>query len=352
MLVNVFMYVPSILIRERFDGAVLALPLGVLIGTIFLFLFVFSINKFPKLGLPEIIEHTPKVFRNIFLFFFALIWFFAGSITLLAFNNVIIRFINPDITGFNMISAFLVLIIMLLSLLRSDKILYTLEIIFILNLPLILIIMLQAYTNNYLTIDSVLEVGTHLFEVPSLSAIAAASFVFSGYANLVIFNRVFKEKINWKLLWIIPIVGFINLITSVLIPIGFWGADGVGDLTYPWIATSDALRIEFGPIERLTTIFILLYVSVATISTVVHWHVALEILKSIFHVKKFKQKKKTIFTWVILVIFGVGVILLEMNIKENTIFRFGEAWLNIRLFSEAFLIILMVLLSRRKKNGT
>lgn len=349
MLINVFMFVPNILLRERFSGSIMAIPLGVLIGSVLLFVFIRSLNRFPRLGVPEILEATPRWFRYGFLAYFSVIFIMAGAIILLAFNNVIMRFINPHISGFNMISAFVVFLVIILLHLKSDKILYTLEIIIVLNIPLVLLVVFEAYTNNYLTINSVFEVGTHVFEYPSWSAISAATFIFSGYANMVVFNRVFKEKINLKHLWFVPIVGLVNLVTSVLIPIGFWGADGVGDLTFPWISTADALNIEYGPIERLITVFILLYISISLLSVTIHWHVALHIIRSILKIERFDRKRRFRIDFAIVGSMGVGVFILQDQLREKDIFKLGEMWLNIRFPSEVFLVILMYFLARRKR---
>jgi hypothetical protein len=350
MLINVFMFVPSILIRERFNGTVLAIPIGALIGTACLLIFSYSINQFPTLGLPEIFERTPKWFRFGFLSFFSFMWFSAGTIFLLAFNNVIIRMVNPDIQGIHMIFVFVLWLLLVLNFVKTERILFALEIIIILNIPFIALFVYESYTNEYLTLSSIFEVGTYVYETPSINTIAAASFVFSGYANLVIFNRVFREKIKIKRLWLIPFLGIFNIITSVFIPIGIWGADGIGDLTFPWVSTADTLRIEYGPIERLITLFILLYVGISLISVTIHWHVALEILKSLRITNSSNRKRKSIFNLIILGFFGLTVIVLEQFLKEGDIFILGEIWLNIRLPSEIFLVGIMFFLARRHKK--
>ncbi|QOR67201.1 GerAB/ArcD/ProY family transporter [Cytobacillus suaedae] len=347
MMVNVFLYVPNILLQERFEGAVMGIFLGLLIGCILLFTFTASINKFVGSGVLELFASVPKWFRLLFLGFFSIMWFSAGAISLLAFNNVTIRFVNPDASGINMITVFAIFIILLLVRLKSNSLLFTMELVFIINIPLVLTIMFQAYTKDYISWDSIREVGTHFWEMPSWSVLAAATFVFSGYTNMVIFNSVIKEKITLKRLWFVPILGAINLFTSFCIPIGFWGADGVGDLTFPWVATADSLRIENGPIERVVTLFIFLYVGISMISVAVHWHVAFEIIKSITKIKS--EKKKKVFNWLILASFFIGILLLEHNLREKDIFTFGQLWLNVRLPSEMILVLFMFFLARRKK---
>jgi len=183
MMVNLFVFIPTILIEARFQGAVLAVPIAIILGTVFLFVFVHSNNKSPEKGIPEILLLTPKWFRMVFLSFLASMWFLAGSISLLAFNNVAIRFLNPDIPGVYLITAFAVCVYIIISLLNTAQILYALEIILILNFPLLIMIVSQAYLNDYISWTSVLEVSGHFSEFPSYGVIAAATFIFSQIKN-------------------------------------------------------------------------------------------------------------------------------------------------------------------------
>jgi hypothetical protein len=350
MLMNIFLYVPSILIDNRYEGTVLAIPIGILIGTTFLYLFTISLNKFPAKGVPEVLEYLPNWFRIGFLVYFSIMWFLAGCVALMAFNNITIRMVNPDIPGTYMIGIFAIGILLILARLKTKNILYLIEIILVINLPLIFIILSQSFFSEYFTWPSIIEVAGHFKAIPSFEVIAACSFVFSGYTNMVVFNKVFKEKINVKRLWFIPILGLFNLLTTVFIPIGYWGADGVGELTYPWIATADTLFIEFGPIERLITPFILLYVSISIISVVVHWHVALEVIKTLFKWDKLEGLKRPILLYSILATFGIFVLLMELNFNEKDILLFGSTWLQVRLPSELILVLLMLFLARRRNK--
>lgn len=348
MFINVFLFVPAILIRERFDGAVMAMLIGILIGTVFLFLFITALNKLPQISILDMLEEVPKAFRFSLLFLLIVMWYSAGAITLLSFNDVITQFVNPTMPGKLMIIIFILFLSLTLTSLNSSKILYTIELVLVLNLPLFLIIIYQAYTNDYLSIHSILEIGSHLFERPSWSTIAASSYIFSGYINMIIFNKVFDSKINVKLLILITFIGIANVITSFFIPIGLWGADGVGDLAFPWVSTADTLSIEYGPVERVITIFILFYVSIALISVLIHWHVTLEMIKSMAGTEKLGGKIQSIITWIILICFGIIVLLLEHYVTDKDVLNLGELWLKLRLPCEAFLVVFIVFWVRWK----
>jgi hypothetical protein len=351
MLVNVLVYVPSILLKHRFEGAVLAIPMGIFIGSLLIYVFQWCFNHFPFKDLPEILSiYTPGWVRNPLLVLFGLSSFVTGMLTIIAFNNIAIRFINPDFAGTRLISVFIVFIIIVLANLKTDKILYTLEIMLVLSVPLIAFITYQAYRSDYLTWNSVLEVLTHWREPPSFSALSATIFTFSGFFHLVIFYRALYKKVNIRMLWMIPLVGTLNLATTFFIPIAMHGADGVGDYTFPWVVTSDSLQIEYGPIERASSPFLLLYISIAITSVVVKWHVAVELLLGIPKTWKLGGKNRQSITgWIILISFGIIVWISENKLREADIFRFGEIWLSVLFSTEVLLVLFMWFVARRKR---
>jgi spore germination protein KB len=236
-----------------------------------------------------------------------------------------------------------------LAFVKTDKILYSLEIMLALNVPLFILIAFQAYTHNFLTWNSVFEVLSHWRETPSFSSLTATVFTFSGFIHMVIFYRVFNEKVNTRRFWLIPLLGLFNLATTFLIPIGMHGANGVADYTFPWIATSDSLHIEYGPIERVVSVFLLLYIGISLTSVLIHWHVAYQLLMGIPKPNKLSKRKTSILSWIFLGSFGVITFVVEDNLGEEGIFKFGELWLNTHFPVEVLLVLLIWFLARREK---
>lgn len=59
MIVNVIVFVPRTLINERFEGAVMAIIIGIPFTIILLYFYTNALVKFPGKGLPEILyDHT------------------------------------------------------------------------------------------------------------------------------------------------------------------------------------------------------------------------------------------------------------------------------------------------------
>ncbi|MBD2847101.1 hypothetical protein IDH44_18030 [Paenibacillus sp. IB182496] len=352
MLVNVFAYVPSILIEHRFDGAIMSILLGTLIGSVLLLLFVGIFNRYPAQGLPELIGQSPFWLRAPVLFGFSWIWFAAGAMTLLAFNNVTIRYINPDISGIHMMFIYSVVVLVILAFLGSDKLLMLLEMILAINLPLVLLIMYHAYINKAITWPSIMEVLSYFPDPPNWRAVAGVTFTFSGYIGLLVFHRVINGKIPLRKLWALPVLGLVNLATTFLIPVGFHGADGVGDFTYPWVATADALRMDYAPIERLITVFLVLYISIALVSVILAWHVSFELLQSVFRLPGRSRKVWARARFAMLFTYGTVIIWMENQFRQEDIFAFGEAWLQIRFVAELMLACVLIWLAMRRRAST
>lgn len=348
MFVNTLIYVPAQLIQHRLQGAVMGILLGTVISFILMLVLSISLNKTPKQGLPELLNKAPKWLKVVVLVSLSCMWFLAGANTLLGFNNIVNRYMNPEISEIHMVTVFSLMIIMALVKLSTVKVLYVVEMIVILNIPISILVLTLSYTNNYISWHSVLEVSSYISKWPDWSSLSAATYVFSGYANMIVFNRVFDKRVNVKWLWPLLLLGLFQLTTIFFMPIGFHGVDGVGDLKFPWITTVDSLRMELAPIERVTTIFLISYVSLAIVSVIVHWHVAFELLKGTVKTRPKLGNLNFMLRRIVFIIFGVAAWFMEKNMREENIKAFGEAWLQIRLPFEILLVIVLLFLTRRR----
>lgn len=345
MMTNTIIFVPKILISDWDDGTVMgtlvALPLGMVL-TVF---FTKQFGKFPGKDLPELLGKAfGTKFKNAVLLCIIAIWFTAGLITLLGFIDILNRFINPEISKFNLVLPFLAAVLFVIQL-SSNKIMYLLELILFLNTPLIMFIVFKAFTSEYLSWDSIFEVGTHWFSIPSFKSIGAASYSFSGYANVLIFNRLLKEKVKTRNFVLVFFLAVFNLFSTFLLPIGIHGADGAGEYLYPWIATADSLRMVYGPIERVIFIFLMFYLSITLLSVSVHWHVAYEALKGLTE-KQLTTKQK----FFIKSSFSVLILFAVLKINALHLIKIAGIWLQIRIVAEILFIPLLFFMVRRLKK--
>ncbi|UGB32303.1 GerAB/ArcD/ProY family transporter [Metabacillus sp. B2-18] len=347
MLTNIVAYVPMVLIENRSNGSVLAMILAVPTGIIIIYFFTKYMSNFPYMGLPEILDkYAPKWFRLFFLSVQGVLWYVAGLVTLVAFTNISKQYINPDMDELLIMLTFLIVIVFGTTL-PSKKVLYATEIILLLNLPFIAFIIFKSYFNDDLMWDSVRITITHFQDIPSFESTSTATFVYTGYTNLVIFNRLYKE-VRVKYLWAIGILGFFTLITTFIIPIGLNGFDGAESFTFPWIATTEAIRIELGFIERISFLFLGLYINVSLASVILHWHVGLEQLKAIF--PTFKFKKIDIKPFVIVGVFAVLAIIVQQFFQEKTVGEIAKVWMMLLLPAQIAGLVLLKILSIRKEK--
>lgn len=342
MMINVIMFVPRTLLQYRFEGAVMGMIISIPIGIILSFIYSRSLSKFPGKGLPELMENSNRWLKALLFGSIQFAWFSAGMIGLIGFIDILRRFINPDMPKLSILAIYLAAIFLIISL-PTARVMYLLEIVLFINAPFITFIVLKAITSPHINWDSIWEVGTYIFEVPNIKVIAAGTLVFTGHANLIIFNRVFKEKIKLGNFIIILGLGAVNLFTTFFIPIGLNGADGASEYLYPWVSASDSLRLVYSPIERVIFLFLMFYMSISLLSISIHWHVALELLKGIN--KNWDYKK---INWIALATFTLFSIVATEKLNTLQLNKITVYWLIVRLFFESALVVITAFWLRRR----
>jgi hypothetical protein len=345
MMTNIVVFIPRILIHYRYEGAVMGILIAIPIGFLACVVFCMAISKFPEQGLPEILGHfVNRKIKIGILFLLSCSWIIAGLITLLGYVDIVNRFINPEISKIFLVFVFFVPICFVFQL-PTQKVMYLLEIVLFLNVPLIAFIIFKSYTSEYLSWDSIFEVGTHFFDRPSFKSLSAATFTFSGFENVIIFNRLFKKKIKIRNFIIVLFLAIFSLVTSFFIPIGIHGADDANEFLYPWISTADSLRIVYGPIDRAIFLFLMFYINITLISVSVHWHVAYELLKGIP-----KGEIGIKMKWLIFAMLGSLSLLGGMKLEALQMIKFTEVWLMGRLGIKMMIVAIIFFLAWRQKK--
>ncbi|TVY05595.1 GerAB/ArcD/ProY family transporter [Paenibacillus cremeus] len=349
MLVNVIAFVPRVLIRERYQGTVMAIVICAAIETLLMYLFINSVKHFPRKGTPEIFAQLfPGWLKNGLLFYLSFTWYCAGVITMLAFTDFSRKFLNPHMSHTGIIILYLTIVV-LVCVLPSDRILYLLEILLVLSVPLIFFLLTKSFFNKSMNWDNVKAVAMYYNKVPAWTTISAGTYIFSGYFNIAIFNRAF-DQLKSKHLWLAPLLGVTIMVTTISIPVGFLGSDAVGDYVFPWVSTADAMRIELGFIERVMFIFVFLYGLIAFASMIFHWHVSFELLKGILPLTRYSSRRRKGILYGCLAVYCASVLWSGYFMNDVRLFKWGELWLNIRLPSEMLFVGIMVYAARRLKN--
>lgn len=364
-IINIINLVPRILILTRFDGVFWSILLAVAFGTFTMFIFTRLISQFKGQGFPEIFNaYLPKVIAAPLLILYSIFWFAAGSIMLLSFVDITLRFISPDIQAKAIMIGFLILVVGA-SRIKATSILYATETVLMLSFPAIVFILVKALINPAFNWDSVLQVLTYLWTKPKLVTVTGATFAFTGYVNLAIFNRSFNNlRLKLRHFWLVPVSGLLILLITLLVPVGYHGTIGVEDHVYSWFSTADSLRMETFIVERVLYLFYITYLSMSLVTVVIYWHVGLELFKGCFNEREDKEESRDTETdtgkktkknqWieaVLLFTFSAIMIYLVDRINQVQLAQAGQWFLNLRFFSEMFLILLLLFLVWRKRRG-
>lgn len=349
-LINIIAYVPRILIEHTFDGALSSIFLSLLISMGLIALQAKVLQNYPNAGFVEILSGTmPPLLIKLFLIQMVFLWVMAGSITLMSFVDITKQYISPEMPGPVVLLSFLIVVCWVCRF-DAASILYGLESLLLIHLPFVLFFMWKTLGSPYFLKDAVIQAWTYLWHAPNFEAVSAATFIFSGYVNMVVFNRVFTNfRFKMRTLLLILLTGFSILMFTFLVPIGYQGVHGAQRHVFVWFSTADMLRIDLFLIERLLFLFFLIYISLSLISAIVHWHVGLDLLRSILPSPKTAKGEKWIGFIAVIAFALATAVFLPLN--QDTIISYGRVYLNMRLIGEVGTLLLLLYAHRRRRRA-
>ncbi|WP_212951839.1 GerAB/ArcD/ProY family transporter [Siminovitchia terrae] len=332
MTANMISAVPKILLDHRMAGTIVSILLSVIFGLILFYINGNFFNQFPGKDFPALLkEYAPSWMYWPFTLLIASVWFAAGLMTLITYSFMLKRFLTPDMPITWIASSFLI-VISFGILMNTKSVLYTVENVLIFSLPLVLFLIYKSFSSEQFEWDFVREAIMHFNHLPNYSAFSAASFIFAGVSNMIIFNRAFtqtKTRVTWKQMSIIGSVGTLVLTALYLSPIGLNGFEKIEHLVYPAISTSDTLRMKFGIIERVLYLFLPLFLAISFLNLLIHWHVAIETCKNVIWFKKFEWKKNNLTPYLYLIIFWIITLILVNALSEYTLLLYSRYFYNL-----------------------
>ncbi|MCP1144438.1 GerAB/ArcD/ProY family transporter [Lysinibacillus endophyticus] len=351
MVANIIASVPSILLRHYNEGSVSAMVLATITGTLIITVYAKFFIQFPGMTLPDLLKKTTaKWFYVPLILIMTVVWFIAGMITLITFTFLLIRYLTPEMPII-LISLSIILSVILGCLIKTDRVLYTVEIIMLITFPLIIYIFFKASTDANINWNFIKEATLYINQMPNLESFTSSFYLFLGVGNLFIFNRFFniKQKFGWKQIISIFFITILTLFTTYFIPIGFHGTSEIESLVYPWLQTSDSLRMKYSLIERVLFVFLLFYLCIAFLSILIHWHVAVEYLKYLFTFEKIKVKDVNIGILIPPAIFTVISTYFVQALNESQLFRFSSIFYMILAGFFPCMILVFFYIKRRMK---
>jgi hypothetical protein len=351
MFINTIFFVPRLLLRERFHGAVLGILFAIVIGSVFAFVFTKAMSQYPGQGISEIFrQRMPSWIRVPFLLFLGCMWGTAGCIIILAFSNITLRFLSPETDPTVLLLCYCG-ICMWTATFRPRAVLHVAEFVIILNLPFVLYIMYKSLTNPLFDWNEVKVLSDYVWRMPSWNVLSAATYPFSSYINLALYNRMYKStKVTH--LWLIPLIGTFVLLVSFVVPIGLLGVDAVSDYLYVWITATDSLRMEFGFIERVSYLFLFIYIGFSLLFVTVSWNVGSLLLRDAVGKREIRVRNLKIpLTWLICGGFALVTFLIAVKTNDKTLIRVVSQWQSLRFAAEFLLVAVVGWMGWRQKHA-
>lgn len=350
-MINIMMFVPYLLIRDRFNGAVAGMLVGIAISTVMALVTIACFVRFPGLGLPEICDmFLPKWLTKLLTLITALTWLLAGIIVIYSFGETARMFFYPDMHP--------LLNILLLSSAaawassRSTRtVQFVHEIVIILISPLILLFLVKAVFNENMNWDAIRYVSGYISKPPTFVSVAASTFLFSGYMNLVIFNRLHVKEMRLGYRWFVPLFGTLFLAITFFVPIGFHGTVGVQDYVYLWSMTADSMALNYGFINRVLFVFLLLFTGISLLFVMNTWHTAILFIRYIFQGYKGVEEQPVARSnvWMAIGIMALSFGYMQfIDMKKNQ--WISEAWIILRFAFEIGACLLLIYFVWRNKK--
>lgn len=347
---NLMLLIPFYLTTGRYDGAVMSIVLSPIFGYVFLYMFTNSLAKFPGKALPEIFSlFYPKWVVNIIIVYKSILIGIAAAIVVSVYAVITTRFLNPDA------NPYLILVLLMLccaygATRNSVSVTFVLEVVLVLSIPVIAFIMYKTIRNPLLNWDAIHVIANHYYHMPTVIAFAAASFVYTGYLNMGLFNRLLSPNFRFKYLWLYPIIAFVVLIITFFVPIGIHGTETVSEYIFLWSATADSTRMMYGFIERMLFVYLIVLINLALMFTTVSWHIIVQYIRTIFpkNVVNPNEPNTPLRNYIIAGgIVGITIIVMY-NLNELYILKFTGYFLIYRLFSEMITTTWIFILGKKK----
>ncbi len=332
--------IPRLLLIQSDKGAVGSMIIGAVAGVLFTYITAKFFFQFPGRDLIELLQaYTPSWVRIPVTIYFAIVWFIAGLITFVMTVFLLITFLTPKMSIYT-ISLSILVTVFFGVLLKSKSVLFTLEIVFILMIPIGAVMFFKLFTSSDLNWDQARLALMHINHLPKYSSFVATFFMFMGCSNLIIFNRYFKghQKITTLSLVTISAFAVFMLFTSYFIPIGLSGFDQIDQFIFPWTSAADAVRMKFGIVERVVFIFMFLFVTIAFVSIIIHWHISYKLILSIFRLKILQVKQQNLTSFLVSTAFLIIGLVVAAQLSQYSLHLYTEYYYyTIPLFVAVFL---------------
>lgn len=351
-MMNIMLFIPHILIQERFGGAVSGLLAAMAVGTALSWITTSCFERFPGMGAPEIMKkYLPYWMASVVLSASTAILISGGVLALYSFTRTMSIFFNPDMNDYVFLA--LVAFASVCAGSRSSRsVQFTLEILIVVISPLAFILLYKSLTDSSVNWDAMRVVAGYVRKRPTFESVAAATFLYSGHMNIALFNRLHSKGFKIRHKWLIPLICCFFAFFSFFIPIGFHGTMAVDQYVFLWSVTSDSMQMQYGFVQRVLFTFLILFCVLSLMFTMITFHGAMEFIKSLRprHLPQTEQWPVPKINWILCGLFGILSFFYTAWANEYRNQRAVMVWLECRFIMEILtaLIMLTLVLAARK----
>jgi hypothetical protein len=342
LIYNSILNAPSVISRVYLQSGLLAIPIGLLLAVINIWLLLSVYNRFPKFTMVEINRHLCGKYVGGFLSILHAAMFFCISFIMFrAVLELILEFLMPGTPVWFL--AILLVTVPISTLLHTDRsLLYLMT--FFTVIACILLFFIFWMGIKELEWNTVQGLIVHTWKPPSIKGIAAAAFVYGVYSCLAVWNPYFARTSIKKSVIMFSSVGLIITLCGTIIPLAMWGPWAIKNLNLIWVMTAETFSIDLFIIERGVFLILPLILLIGYMGILLYAYKGYRIL-SIMYKKKMISK---IILGFVLACYVTFSILIKRSV---VIFEIMDEFMVVWVIVQNVTGILWYVLAKRKERG-
>lgn len=345
--ISITVFMPQILYKNSLNGSILSICLAIIVGGIFIFILQKILIRFPQQNIDQILDNVvPEWFRKWYIIYCLILWYVTGALFIIALIHVVNIFINPETPILVNYFIFLCLIIFAIVL-KTESLLYAAEVVVLFHIPIVLFVNIRFLTDPYVLKDSIFQSFTYFKQFPKFNSFTAALFMFTGFSNLIIFNKKIKINLISKRYIIgVFLVCLFILLSTYIIPIGYLGLNGVRKEIFVWLTTVDSMHFDYLFVDRIIYIILFVQIFCSLIYIMLSWHTSLELFKTL------NLNYRGMFKWLLIFFFICIASVLQFLLKGPDLLEYFIVFFKFRAVSDFLLVLLFLYVLIKKRPAS
>lgn len=350
MLITPIVYLPRFFIEARFTGAIPAIIIAAMTGSLISIWFLHSMKQSRGLTVLEVIKkQVPSYLGWPLHVCMSITGYVGGALVLITMSSVTMRFINPTMDIHVLLLCFL--LAGGWSALRSSRaLMFGMEYWILLCVPLLFFLWFKSVSNTMFDWDAVLMLTDYVKITPSWQLIFVGSFIFTGFISFYVFKEAAKWQASIHEAWMIPLAGVIVFCGFFFIPFGVHGTQAVEHYNYIWMNTADSIQLKHGMIERGVFIYLAVYMIISLLFISISWYSAAAwLMNGVLASAAYSPKKTRRIQQLVVVVMAVVAFAGGHYMNEQQLFLFTKYWFFARFIVDVILVWIVGSAVKRSK---